>query len=602
MPKKRKKTIIIATIISVILMMILAFVLLYINTDMFKSNQTLFTKYVGQNIENIDEIYKQIGDNSQEELLQQKKYTTQMQVKVNYVENIGTSSESTQNSINQLKFKINGQTDPSSQYNYQNIEFLKQDEKVSQIEYIQKEDTYGIKFSDVLEQYLLVENKNLKELFKKLGYTDEEIANLPDKIEWNKKEIKECFQFTEQEKQNIKNRYLKIINNNIQKNNFSRQSNQNIQIGGQNVKANSYTLTITKEQLNHIYLKVLEEMKQDEILLAKIDNIQAILEKYQLRRKEDDPIRKQFETKIEETITQINKNNIGNDETKIIVYENNQTTISTIIQTPEYEIHVDILPNQEQKYLQIAYQEGEKQKTTLTYAKSEQGATITLHNTENGKSKTYCILVDEQQQGDHYTKNTVAKYEDEKNRVEIVSDKQINIVNNLEKIEGINNENAINLNQAEEAQINEVVEKTITGVFGKIGEIMTNVINMEDIGKVLKVTGIIKEEQPLESMGVTQTERNRFNSQFEILQGEDLDYTNALKVIEAIQQNLIAMEVVSNTELKLKLDQYNKNEELVTTLNSFLEQDKMRKYSVKVEYDETTKLVNYVVLTISEKR
>ena len=159
MPKKRKKTIIIATIISVILMMILAFVLLYINTDMFKSNQTLFTKYVGQNIENIDEIYKQIGDNSQEELLQQKKYTTQMQVKVNYVENIGTSSESTQNSINQLKFKINGQTDPSSQYNYQNIEFLKQDEKVSQIEYIQKEDTYGIKFSDVLEQYLLVENK-----------------------------------------------------------------------------------------------------------------------------------------------------------------------------------------------------------------------------------------------------------------------------------------------------------------------------------------------------------------------------------------------------------------------------------------------------------
>ena len=58
------------------------------------------------------------------------------------------------------------------------------------------------------------------------------------------------------------------------------------------------------------------------------------------------------------------------------------------------------------------------------------------------------------------------------------------------------------------------------GVVEKTNEIMTTAIHLEDIAKVLQVIGIMKEEQVLQA-GITQTERNRFNSQFEILQGEN---------------------------------------------------------------------------------
>ena len=76
MPRKKRRTIIIVSIILVILILIVSFALLYINTDMFKSNATLFTKYLGQNLDNVEKLCEQIGNNPYEELLKQSKYTT----------------------------------------------------------------------------------------------------------------------------------------------------------------------------------------------------------------------------------------------------------------------------------------------------------------------------------------------------------------------------------------------------------------------------------------------------------------------------------------------------------------------------------------------
>lgn len=479
---------------------------------------------------------------------------------------------------------------------------MNNDQKVAQIEYIQNGNTYGIKFSDLFNQYILVENDNLKELFKKLGYTEEQVANIPDRIEFDN-ELNNIVLLSEQEKQDIKSRYTNIMNQNISKDNFSKQKNQNIQINGRNIKANSYTVTLTKEELNNMYLKILEEMKQDEVILTKIDKIQAVLEKYQLAMQEND-FRKQFEQKIEENIAQINKTNIGNDETKIIVYETNGTTVSTMIQTSNYEMYIDLLAEPEGSYMQIGYKDnitGKEQENIFTYQNMPQKTSVILDNKKDGKTTQYSLESDEKAEGNHYTKNIVIKYQDEKNRVEVVSDKEIDLVNSFEQETVLNDENSINLSQIEAEQAKEVIEKVSEGISEKINEIMTTTIKGEDLGKVLKATGLVKEEKVLQGLGVTQTERNRFNSKFEMLQGENLENTEVLKIIEAIQQNLNGMEVTSNTELKLELDRFNHDEELVATISSFIEQNKNKKYNVKIEYDDTTGLVKYVILTMLEK-
>ena len=53
--------------------------------------------------------------------------------------------------------------------------------------------------------------------------------------------------------------------------------------------------------------------------------------------------------------------------------------------------------------------------------------------------------------------------------------------------------------------------------------------------------------------------------------------------------------------MKLKLDRFNKNEDVANTMRSFIEENKNRKYNAKVEYDEETGLVCDILLTLLEK-
>lgn len=599
MPRKKRRMIIIVSIILLLLIIAITLFLLYINTDMFKSNSTLFAKYIGQNVENITAFYNEVGTSDYNELLQQNKYVTETQVKVNYTENIGTTSESMQNSMNQLKLKISGQTDNSNQYNYQDIYLLSNDEKVSEIEYIQSGNTYGIKFSDLFNQYILADNENLKELFEKIGYTEEELANIPDTIEFSN-DFENIFQFSEEEKQNIKTKYINIINNNISKDNFSKQKNQMIQIDEKNIKANSYVLTLTKEQLNNIYIEMLEEVKQDEIILTRIDKIQALLGKYQST--ETINLKEEFITEVEDSITNIMRNNIGQDEAKIIVYENNQTTIRTVIQHPDYEINIDFLYSQAENYLKVSYEDIRSPKEQVfTYKNIDEETSIIFKNTEDEKTTEYSLVINEKVDNNNCIKNIVAKYEDDSNRVEATIEQEIDIINNFENEVVLDDKNSINLSNLEPEEVQAILDIVNSSVSEKINEITTTAVNIEDLWQVLKTIGFVKEGQVIESTGVTETERNRFNSQFEILQGDNLETDDILNLIDAIKENLIDIEIVSNTELKLKLDTLNKNEEVATTLSSFVEQNKNKNYSAKVEYDEETGLVSDILLTMLEK-
>ena len=597
MPRKTRRMIIIVSIIVIILTIAIAFFLLYRNTNLFKSSATLFTKYLGQNMENMNSALQKIGTSEFNELLKNNKNTSEMQVKVNYTTNIGTSSESTQNSINQLKLKMSGQADPNNQYKYQDIKLLNNNEKVAEIEYIQRGITHGIRFSDLFDQYILADNENLKELFKKMGYSEEQLVNVPDSIEFNN-EVKNIFEFSKDEKQKLKTKYMSIINNNVSKENFSKQKSQMVEIEGKSIKANSYVLTITKEQLNNIYIKILEEMKQDEIFLSRIDQLQTTLG----LDVEIINLRQEFAEELEGIIANITKNNIGKDETKIIVYENNQKTIRTVVQHPDYEIDIDLLSSQTEDYIQISYQNATSEKKRIfTYKKANGETSVNLSNTEKEKTTQYSLVSNNKVEGNHCAKNLVAKYEDSTNRVELITEQELDLVNSFENEVNLSDDNSINLSKLEAEQVQMVLSQVINSISGEVNEINTNVIKTEDLEELGKTTGIIKEYETLEANGITETEKSRFNSQFEILQGEDLESETILDLIEAVRDHLIDLEVVSNTEIKLKLDRLDKNEEVATTLSTFIEENKNKIYNAKVEYDAQTGLVSHIVLTMLEK-
>ena len=149
----------------------------------------------------------------------------------------------------------------------------------------------------------------------------------------------------------MKNKYLSLIGDKFSEDKFLKEKNQIIKINNQNIDVNKYTLKITVEQLNEIYIKILEELKQDEIILNKIENLQESINKYRITSNIENNIKETFIDLIDEKIKQINETNIGQDEIEISVYENNGFTIRTTIKSNEYIMNLDCLLLEENKYI-----------------------------------------------------------------------------------------------------------------------------------------------------------------------------------------------------------------------------------------------------------
>lgn len=602
MTRKKKRTVIILIIVILILILGVSGVLLYLNTDMFKSNAILFGKYIGQNTQNMKEMYNICEPDEYANKLKENKYINETEIKVNYTENMGTSSENTKNAINNLKLTIDGQTDRKNGYNYQNVNLLNNEDNIVQIEYTQRDNTYGIRFSDLFNQYILVDNSNLKELFEKMDYSEQEVNEVSDEIQVD--EQIDSIKFSEEELETLSQKYLGIIGSGFSKNNFSKKSNQVIKINNKDINANVYILKMTKEQLNDTYIKILEELKQDEIILSKLDKVQEVEKLYTtLNSVEENSLREKFVEEIEDKIEEINSNNIGQDETRVEVYENNKATIRTSIITNEYRINYDWLQEENNKYAQISIEDtttDKENKQSITIKKENENIKIEFEEKSEENTKTISFEENKKVNEEKQEKSIKIKYEDSNNKVELNAEQKNSIVEKFEKELTLNDENSVKLNQLEEQELKEIMNKITTATEEKINQ-LKETIKIDDLTKVLNAIGVVKEKDNIEGQGISETEKNRFNSQFELLKAENLEKKDVINMIDIIKNNLIGIEVTSNTTLKLKISRNEYNEEISQTLTKYIENMKNEKYDISIEYDEQTGLVKYVVLNIVDQ-
>ena len=587
MTKKKRTMVLILVIIFSILILASIFVLLYLKTDMFKSSKTLFVKYLGQNIESFKDIENVINYDEKTNI-----YNETIEAKVNYTEKIGTTGENTENSINDLKIISNGQIDSNNNYNYKNMELLKNEEKISQIEYLETNNNYGIKFTDLFNQYLVSENTNLKEIFRKMGYTDEQLQNIPDSINLNLDLINDI-KFNEEELKTLKEKYIGMISQNILDTNFTTLKNQQITINEENYITNAYVLTLTKEQLNNIYINLLKAIREDEIILNKVDIMQNKINEITLGEN-DINLKSELLNYINKTIQKINQTNIGSDKTQIIVYEKNGKTIRTSVETQEYQTNIDYLQLQNGIFAQILVANNDNDKYITTINSSDNDLSIVIENKVKGNTINFTKKqgMDNQKNVEEY--DFVYGLSDKKVDLNVV--RTIQNVQNIDNVQNFNDENSLKLDNLNEEQTKQIMDTVKTQLDTNLTEIREK-IQYEDIEKMLKDIGLIKEVTILGANGeVTETEKNRFNSIFELLQGENITGKNVLNSIETIEGNIGGVEIASGNELRIKIVRENPNEEVINILTTFLEDDSNDNYNIGIQYDENG-LVSELVLT-----
>ena len=599
MTKKKRKMIMIGIPVLVLIIIIAIFILLYCTTDMFKSNQTLFFKYFAKNYDNINYIIEDLKNDDYNSVYKSGKYSKSSEVKINYKQNYGTTSENTDNSINKLKLKIDEETDLENAYKHQNIQLLNGEQKKAEIEYLKNDNIYGLKFSDLYNQYITVENSNLKELLKKVGFPEENLDKFPDSIYIN--DIQNL-KFNKEEFEILKNKYLNLVKEKIPEDMYSKKTKQTIIVNDINILTNAYNVTLTKEQLNNIYISLLENLKTDEIILNKINQIKNSFPFNTLEFNNiDSDLSELYTSKIEEIIEKINRTNIGNEEVTITVYENKGVTVKTEIKTTDYEINFEHLVINDEEFSNIIFKEKEAETKNIKLIKKQNSLELTIKNDIESDKKIITVERNNDIKGNKFNKDINIKYEDDRNKIEINYIEEFNILNELHNIQEFNSNNSIKLNELESEQLSELFNE-IGERFTKRIDIIIQDVKVEDLQEILKNVGIINDDIKIESGGVvSETEKNRFNSNFEILQGENLKAEEVLNVLNIIKQNVINLQVVSNRELKIEINRDINNEQLVNTLEEFIQKDKSRIYDIKLEYDNETGLVKYIILIMLNK-
>ena len=603
MPRKKRIALAIAIPSIIVIIIIITGILLYLNTDMFKSNKTLFFKYFGKNSENIKEIEEIFESTEYEKNLQNNKYTDDINIKVNYTNNLQTTSEDNSNTINNVKLLIKGEEDKNNKYSYKDFKLEKdkniatntenqsssensnesnnKEQNIMEVEYIKNDNNYGIRFSDLFKQYLLVENNNLKDLFRKIGYSEQELENVPDSIEINDITLSDI-KFTEDEIKQLSEKYSEIINKKVSKEKFEKNSKQVITINEKNITTNAYILKLTNEELNNLYVDLLESLKQDEIILNKIESIQNKINSININSSESKDLKESFAEEIDLQIEKINKTNIGNQETKIIVYENSGKTIRTAIQGKDYEINFDYINTQDEKNIELIVKKDEietyniklkKDKNLLQYlfAKGFYLFLDIYSNDETNSMKN--SLEQNKNESDKKCSNNInLKYENANSKLEVSAEQEINIVDNFENENTLNDQNSILLNGLEKEQLQAVLNQVSEEVQQKINSISEEV-KINDIQEILEELGIINKQQNIEAGGITETEKNRFNSKFEILKGEELDNENVLKVVEAVKDNIINAQVDTNEEIKIEISRNESNQDIEKSLEEYIKKE-----------------------------
>ena len=604
MPRKKRRAIIISVILVILLIIAITCIVLYATTDMFKSNDILFEKYARQFIENSDDILNQDYMNEMEDILNNNKLVSNTTATVSYNEDGDTS-----NPINSVQMNISGKEEKTTGYNYKDITITQNDETIAGVEYIEDGNIAGLRLNGI-RQYLStnIDNQDENEIYNLYELIHTDILGLLglNLEEWN----------------TLKEKYIGIIWGNIASATFSKQTGMILEINGTQYDTNAYSVTITKEQFNNIYIQVLEELKKDEMILSKLETIDNKLNEYHnfMKDEQNSNLKQDFIDDIDNTIQKIQNFNIGNDERTISVFESNGVAISLSIDTEKDFIGLDIINGENSNFINILgnekVEEGEEEnsfdlKIEKTTATNDESITIQYKTVEEGQETANECNISRKMENSNVNSNINFSRIVGQNTLKVAVETVINIVNEFEeKEELVENENNIIIESLSDEQKESVKNNVEENIASQISTFL-QVVPIENTNQMLINLNLKEKELDdiSENGNVTELEKNRFNSTFELFEGEHISKERIEELIHIAEENLGDVRVSNYREqgeeripleYRLVIERGTNNSELAESVIAYIEEKYSEEFSVRLDYDETTGLISNIYITVME--
>ena len=509
-----KTIIIIAIVLMLIAIMGGVFAYVYLYTDILKTDQELFAKYINQDFEQI----KQIIDTN--------KFTEmQNDLKENkYEENMSLVLMGEDQAEDIIEVTVDSQVDPTSSKIYANAKLILPDTETVGLEYINENEMYSIRFTNAVQEFISVENTNLKELISKFNVDEEILNEIPNMIDFEKYSLSD-FNLTEEEITAEINKYIKLIYNNISKEKYSKNKDVVITIDGSTVTTKSYTLKLNSKDINQITLKLLEEIKKDEVILEKVqildEKLQDLIEV---------SLKDSFIQKIEEKINNLNQQAIAEESNiTITIYVLDGETIRVKLEDGFESILLDTLTVNKIKLKHNNIDEYNNQKTQEIIITKENENKLNIQNIsiegEEQKSSNYSIELIQNE--NNINLNMI--FENAKNKTSLT--RNINIVEYINYKEILDETNNIILNDLSAKQIEIVINFFKENLPKKYPEPLEKALNK--FKKMYLINDLIEDVTP----NLEKAEISAFNSKFEAYEESNLTVADMNALLNTVLTN-----------------------------------------------------------------
>lgn len=587
--KGKKILVIVIIIVAVLAVAGTVFGYLFLKTDLLKSNKELFAKYVNQNFDSFKEISNLKIIDTYKDLKNEDKYESNSELNVIYSEGGEVSSP-----YNNLKAKLNIQKDDEQNYYYADGQVLFADEEYLESEIIKENEIYGVRFSDVVKQFVGIKNdENLENVAKDIGIDSIYLESIIDIIDGTREASDEVI--SQKDRTEIKDQYSKIITDAVIQGNFSKQKNAVITYNNASTKTNAYTVTLTSQQVEDMIVKILNNAKQDT----------SILDKFSGYFDEEN-----FKNQIDDLIDKIT-NELEIPSAKITVYENNKKTIRTVI---EFGVNKVIVENSEKDGENISdlkfsitlndtmyeFETKISKKDTDNDEKIE----IDVQNLDENNNYNISFLTNMQKSEDNITLSSTVTYKKDILNIKVSVDNDVNIGKSFEKKQALLERNHIVLNDMQAERRKKIIDELKEKVPEK-AEVRTELL-LEALGIKIKEEN---KEQENPDYVMPQVEINKFNSKFEFYTGDEVTSSNVKVLLSIVKDHLINAEVTEiNPEnatgtvrpedvkyiFKLNIEKDKANE---TEGNKVVEKIKdNKKYKVSITYKESNGLIDYITI------
>lgn len=575
-------------IIVIMLIVVLAIVgtgigVLLLSSGTIKSDKELFMQYVSQNFEIIDNLKNSTTYNLYKDLNKNGTYESNTNVKVVYSEGGEIS-----NPFNDLSAKINTKRDSLTDYLYTDAQVLFKDEEYMEIERIANSDVAGIRFSDVAKQFITLkggeDNTNISGF---IGIKESELKDYLDVIDNTQSLVSQVV--SKEEYDSLKEKYLNIVKETFDKASYENLKKVMLTVNSNTVQANAYTATFTSTQIGDMVIKILNNLKTDEIISQKAK--QFGYDNYY------DDINKLVNDLMDYTKFK---------DVKITVYQQDGVTIRTDIDMSIQKIIIEKSGSNAVIQRNILNSDKEENQTlTIIKNSSENEETYNISiDLVDGTDKKQ-IVFESKMKNDNSTMtiNSNIRYGFGITNIAVSMDSVFNKVNELtEKVE---------LNQNNNVTLNNLDENTQKGI---IDTLKKNVpLKYETRVDLLKdVLGLKSDsnssQEPTNEYEMTQTDINKFNSKFEFYTGETVSSDNVKTLFGVVKSNLGSMEITNITpedgennddteekvRIKLTIEKGKENDELIKQALRKIKNEK--KYKVSIIYKVDNGIIDYITV------